>query len=53
MQHVIVHGQSLLQREVGEAVAATRQLPYVRHKEGAELVIDARGSTPFVRGVGG
>ena len=39
--------------KMGEAVAATRQLQYVRHKEGAELVIDARGSPPFVRGVGG
>ena len=39
--------------KMGEAVAATRQLQYVRQRGGSELVIDARGSTPFVRGVVG
>ena len=54
MQHVILFTPSrCCKGRMGEAVAATRQLPYVRHKEGAELVIDARGSTPFVRGVVG
>ena len=53
MQHVINMPSRCCKGRRGMAVAATRQLQYVRHKEGAELVIDARGSTPFVRGVGG
>ena len=37
-----VHAQSLLQGEDGEAVAATRQVQYVRQVGGSELVVDAR-----------
>ena len=41
MQHVILFTPSrCCKGRMGEAVAATRQLQYVRHKEGAELVID-------------
>ena len=48
------HAQPLLQREEGDwRSRRPGKFSTSAIKEGAELVIDARGSTPFVRGVGG
>ena len=53
MQHVIVHAQPLLQGEEGDGGRGDQATSVRPPLGGAELVIDARGSTPFVRGVVG